>query len=356
MRRFLWLGASVTVCLTALAQQPPQSESGLRHTVGGAVGGRGRPGLIVFLHGTGGNTALWGGWAGAAGARGYVTVIPRSTGTGDAKAGNTSGDNLPRWADVDIPKLVILTKEVQKKHNVDPRRTFICGYSNGGFYSSETALRNPHLFSAAIVIGGGCNVYEINEQTKQVGVYFIHGTKDGSVAYDVAVKASERLKAAGFRDVVLRTYEGRGHELFEEEIPRAFEWLEKQKRRVVPGATKTIPWKEDLAAALQTVEAAKRRVLAYFFSEADGDSDTADFLQMELFPDKGFIEASAAFECVKVDWSKDALARGTLKIKGAALAVLEMQKGKPRIVQKFEAGYPVESVVARLRQLAPRKK
>jgi predicted esterase len=281
-----------------------------------------------------------------------MCVLPYSTGNGkDDPNSGYRGDNSRRWAKVDIPKLVSLAREMQRKHGADPRRTFIAGYSNGGFYAFETGLRHPEVFSAILCIGGGCNVWDFSEEAKEVGCYIIHGTADKSVKFESGKQAAERLKKAGFRDVVFRDYPGRGHDIFTEEAPRFFPWLAKQKRVLVPGKTSTIGWKEDLAAALE----GEKKVLAYFYSSRDGDSALVDFVQSELFRDKGFIEVSSAFTCVKVDRDADEIAK-ELKVKRAMLALVVIKKEKRRLAWKLQSPSRVASVITRLRSLAKSKR
>lgn len=342
----LALAALVGAPAAAWGQNKPKtgrqvSESGLEYELRQPGSRSPRPGLILFLHGTGGNAMVWSGYASAATQRGYYAILPYSTGTGDPKAGNTSGDNLRRWADVDVPKLVSLAREIQRKYGCDPRRTFIAGYSNGGFYAFETALRNPHVFSAVLCMGAGCNVFQISEQAKNVGAYIVHGTADQSVKFEVGKQSAERLRQAGVRDVVFKEYPGRGHDIFEEEIKPFFEWLARQKRRLLPGAG--VKWDTDLDAALQS----GKKVLAYFYSEKDTDSDMADLIEFELLTDREVQEATAAFSCVKIDRDKS-----DLKITRPTLAVLDTNR---KFLHKFESLTTPRQVAEKLRSLAGRK-
>jgi hypothetical protein len=252
---------------------------------------------------------------------------------------------------VDVPKLVSLAREMQRKQGADPRRTAIAGFSNGGFYAFEAGLRHPEVFSAVLCMGAGCNVNSFTDAAKQVGCYIVHGTSDTSVKFESGKGAADRLKAAGFRDVVFREYPGRGHEVFQEEADKFFAWVAKQKRAVTPGASNTIEWKGDLAAALQQSE---KRVLAYFYSPSDTDSDLVDLLELELFADKSFPEAAAGFVGVRVNRDEDATAQ-ELGIKAAALAVLEIRKGKPAIVWKAAAGSTAAALLQKLKSLGAGK-
>ena len=88
--------------------------------------------------------------------KGYIAVLPYSTGDGrdDPKSGNNR-DTQRRWAEVDVPKLASLAKEMQRKHGADPRRTYIAGFSNGGFVSVQGRDSNTFAISLARSRNGG---------------------------------------------------------------------------------------------------------------------------------------------------------------------------------------------------------
>ena len=194
--------------------------------------GRSAP-LILMLHGTGGVRAVWRQWAAAAQSRGYIVCLPVSSGTGagDPKSGNRRSDNAQRWAAVDVPKLVDLARQLAKTQGADPSRSYIFGYSNGAFYAQQTALQHPEVFAAVVSVGGGCNLYSFPPAARQVGVYMIHGTADQAVPLEIARQTRQRLLDAGFAEVILKEYPGRGHELFEAEIDAVFDWLPRFRKQ-----------------------------------------------------------------------------------------------------------------------------
>lgn len=300
-----------------------QGESELKHTV--IPGGANSP-MIVFLHGTGGGTGAWSAYVNAAKAKGYTCVIPVSTGNGagDPKSGN-QGDNQRRWAQVDLPKLVALAKQIQKQHGADPRRTFIAGYSNGGFYAFETALRHPEVFSAVLCMGGGCNVWDFSDAAKNVGCYIVHGTADTSVKFEVGKKAHERLTASGFRDAVFKEKPNGGHIVFADEIEPFFTWLAKQKRRTTPGS---IAWPTDFDAARKS----GKRVIVYLYSPKDEN----DWFETEGLVDKAFVEAASKFACVKVN--RDETTVPELQAKKPCVLVLDDQM---KVLARFENKGPM---------------
>lgn len=249
----------------ALAQKKLESESGLEYLIVGKAGAQKKP-VFLFLHGTGGHPEVYAGtgWASEGQKRGYLMIFPHSSGNGDG--------NSPRWVDADVPKLVDLAREIQKKYNGDPKRTYIGGHSNGGFYTCETALAHPEIFSAFVCIGGGANR---SAENPQQGAYFIHGTNDASVKFDVGKNSAERLKGK-LKDVVFREMKNRGHDVFDEEAKAVFDWLPKFSRKLVPGSVEA---ETDLDAAL-----AKGKVLVYAYSSKDADNAIAEYYEWELLP------------------------------------------------------------------------
>lgn len=334
------------VSLLMLAQAEQRSESGLRYSMVG--GGGGKTPMIIFLHGTFGNASYWGAFVTAAQKKGYLAVLPLST--GDGSDDGKSGDGTPRWGRVDIPKLVSLAREMQRKHGADPRRTYIAGFSNGGFYAFETGLRHPEIFTAILCMGGGCSLDRFSEADKSVGCYIVHGTKDTSVGFDSGVKTTEKLKAAGFKDVVFKEKTGQGHKIFFDEIDPFYEWLSKQRRVTVPGGNVALAWQTDLDGAIKK----GGRILLYLYSPRDESSDFVDWLETDAFVDEGVVAAAAAFTCVKIDRDATAVPEG-LASKTPCAVVFEMEQDKARILAGFRSIGSAKSMVERLKALRLKK-
>lgn len=301
------------------------SESGLEYQLLGKGAAQKKP-LILFLHGTGGNAAVWtGGWCSEAQKRGYLVVLPQSTGTGDAKAGNTGGDTLARWADLDVPKLVSLAREIQRTHNADAKRTYLAGYSNGGFYACETGLAHPEIFSAIVCVGGGAN-RGVGEDNARQGAYFIHGTADNSVRFEVGKNSAEKLKGK-LQDVVFRDYQGRGHDIFDEEAKAVFDWLPKFARKLVPGSVKA---ETDLDGAL-----AKGKVLVYAYSAKDSENAMAEYYEWELLPELDV-------PIVKID--REVVTE--FKVTKPTLLVLDSTK---KVLHRFDTRVAAKSVLDKMK-------
>ena len=320
-----------------LLSQDKTSEGGLKYSVNPSKPGPKKAPLIILLHGTGGNAGVFGGWAGEARKRGYIVVMPQSTGTGDAKSGNTNGDKMPRWADVDETKIVSLAREIQRTMNGDPKRTYLGGYSNGAFHAVQYALKHPDVFSGLLCIGGGCNIAALSDDTKRLGAYIIHGTSDNSVPFDAGQRASEQLKKHGL-EVVFRKFDGRGHDIFDEEAKAFFDWLPKFVRPYQPGA---IAWEEDLAKAREK----GGRIVAWFWSAKDVKSELADTFEMDVLGAPEFVELGRDVTLVKID--RDSEGAKSFGIRKPTLALIEGEK----ILKKYEAPADPRAIVAAIRKV-----
>jgi predicted esterase len=326
------------VVASILAQAEHRSESGLRYHLFG--GGGGRAPMIIFLHGTHGNASYWGGFATAARAKGYIAVLPYST--GDGSDDGKSNDGVPRWGRVDVPKVASLARELQRTRGADPRRTHIAGFSNGAFYAFEIGLRHPEIFSSILCMGGGCGVRGFSDRAKSIGCYIVHGTQDTSVGFDAGRDSAERLRSAGFADVVFVEKTGKGHVIFFDEIEPYFAWLAKQKRVTVPGAGGALAWETELGAP-------GRRTAVYLYSPRDGENALVEWLENELFVDPGLRELAGSCRWVKLD--RTGAVPEPLSGKRPGLFILETVDGKPKVVARFESVSSPKAVCDRLKSL-----
>ncbi|MHC4606991.1 MAG: alpha/beta hydrolase [Planctomycetota bacterium] len=329
---------AVLLVLLLLAAQ--DGGSGLKHEVLTPKKKKDKMPMIVLLHGTGGNWRCWRNWWPIALEKGWVIVLPVSTGSGDKAAGNSAGDNRKRWASIDTPKLAKLTREAQRKYQGDPKRTYIGGYSNGGFYAMEAALAYPNLFSAVLCIGGGCNVYPIPEEAKRLGAYIIHGTADPNTPFTAGEKSAKRLEQAGLT-VVFKRKEGKGHLMFQEEAKEFFQWTAQFQRTFTPG---TIDWPTDFDAAMKKAAEEKKLVWAYFYAEKDAKNLNAELIEFDLLGDRRITEFSKDYVLVKIDRDKSKVDEKH-KIKRATLCIIEPSgKVRRKFNRKIEPEKFIEAV------------
>lgn len=85
----------------------------------------------------------------------------------------------------DVGFLTSLATFLQVEHNLDPERTFSCGFSNGGMMSYHLACNAPETFKAVASVSGGMTTatYFNCDSGVSVPVFAIHGTFDTVVPY-----------------------------------------------------------------------------------------------------------------------------------------------------------------------------
>lgn len=162
--------------------------------------------LVLALHGTGGSPRLMG----------HLTHLPRlahhgpfilvlpaalgEQGTEDyaiAAAWNAGpGWGCPAHADSDDTGfLVALTRHLQATLPVDPRRTYACGFSNGGRMVYRLLFERPDLFAAFGVVASAPGL-PVPPRLPPRGLIHLHGTEDQHVPYRGGIGPKGRPQAS----------------------------------------------------------------------------------------------------------------------------------------------------------------
>jgi len=117
----------------------------------------------------------------------------------------------------DVGYLSGLIEEAEQTYNIDPKRVYLIGHSNGGFMSFRMACEASELITAIVSLAGSTfdDPADCAPATAPVSVLAIHGTADATIPYDGrpnlypgAVETAERSAAAGGCDVGSPTDEG----------------------------------------------------------------------------------------------------------------------------------------------------
>ncbi len=95
----------------------------------------------------------------------------------------------------DVALIKAILGEVGKHANVDPRRVFATGFSNGGYLSYRLACEASDLFTAVAPGSGGISGFDCNP-SRPVSVLDIHGTKDLFVPYNLQAPSQATMAAA----------------------------------------------------------------------------------------------------------------------------------------------------------------
>jgi polyhydroxybutyrate depolymerase len=150
--------------------------------------------LVLLLHGYG---------AGAVFEERYVKLTPLSDEQGFLLAFPEGLENpfgKPYWNGTDAccdyfrntddsGYLRTLVEEIVATLNVDPRRIFFFGHSNGGFMAHRVACDQADIVAAVASLGGANWLDESNcNPVEPINVLEIHGTADTNVHYDGGCK------------------------------------------------------------------------------------------------------------------------------------------------------------------------
>jgi polyhydroxybutyrate depolymerase len=150
--------------------------------------------LIVLLHGytsSGAGQDSYMGFSAIADTYGFLLVSP----DGDKESG---GDENRFWnassaccnffqSDVDDSAYILsIIKEVKAHFNVDANRVYLIGHSNGGFMSYRAAYDHSETIAAIASLAGASHADMRSAPENPVHVLQIHGTSDGTIAYDGA--------------------------------------------------------------------------------------------------------------------------------------------------------------------------
>ena len=92
--------------------------------------------------------------------------------------------NAPVPAD-DVAYLTAVIDDVSSKYNVDPKRVYIIGHSNGGFMAHRMACDRAARIAAVVSIAGAqWNYLPYCRPSEPVSVLQVHGTSDTVILYN----------------------------------------------------------------------------------------------------------------------------------------------------------------------------
>ncbi len=86
----------------------------------------------------------------------------------------------------DSAYVLSIINEMKSKYNIDPNRVYLIGHSNGGFMSYRAAYDHSETIAAIASLAGASHVEEKDAPNSSVHILQIHGTADGTIAYDGA--------------------------------------------------------------------------------------------------------------------------------------------------------------------------
>ncbi len=150
-----------------------------------------RPVPIVFVfHGGTGNAESairMSGFNGVADQNGFIVVYPNGTGRlSDNKLLTWNGGTCCAYAQEnnvdDVGFVRAIVADLQPLVNIDPKRIYATGMSNGGILSQRLACEAADLFAAIAPVSGTLNFSPCNP-SQPISVIEFHGTADQKIPY-----------------------------------------------------------------------------------------------------------------------------------------------------------------------------
>jgi polyhydroxybutyrate depolymerase len=146
--------------------------------------------LVVLLHGFGASGAIQEAYfqlQPLAEERGFLYVHPDGTINAIGRPFWNATDACCGFASAvdDSAYLLALIEKVQADFNVDPKRIYLVGHSNGGFMSYRMACDHADKIAAIASLAGATFLDESKcKPSEPVSVLEIHGTADRTIPYD----------------------------------------------------------------------------------------------------------------------------------------------------------------------------
>lgn len=145
--------------------------------------------LVVVFHGGGGtgkNGDRFTGFSKLADREGFIVVYPNGLNKGWNDGRLTEQVQSQRNNVDDIGFVAALLKHLESEHNIDPKRVYATGPSNGGIFSNLVGAKMSDQFAAiAPVIGGMApSVAENFHPSQPISVLMINGTADPLVPFE----------------------------------------------------------------------------------------------------------------------------------------------------------------------------
>jgi len=148
--------------------------------------------LLVFLHGFGAVAgevqAAFFGVLNVVDEKDLVLIMPDGTLGED---GNYFWNGTPACCDPDnavddVGYLSGLIEEAKQTYNIDEKRVYLMGYSNGGFMSYRMACEASEIITAIVSLAGStfADGADCQPATRPVSVLQVHGTADTTIFYD----------------------------------------------------------------------------------------------------------------------------------------------------------------------------
>lgn len=185
---------------------------------------KGRHPVFIALHGAGGdgdNMMRW-------------ITGPQSTVPKEAVIVAPTASQKGEWDNPDMDPLVDLVKAVKAEYA--PTRTFLTGFSRGGYWTFYLGTAHPRLFDAAIPCSGGLpGIMPDNDDVRRLPFYVIHGEADDVVPISESERSVKALEKV-YVTVKFERIAGLKHDIDWAAFKRGLDWAngildERQKKQ-----------------------------------------------------------------------------------------------------------------------------
>ncbi len=130
-----------------------------------------------------------------------------------------------------IDAITEFLEEALPKYPVDPNKTVLLGFSQGGVMAYDLALRNPRAYAGLVALSswlpsGLAQSIPANPALETLPVLVIHGTDDPMISVDKARQSRDDLASLK----VPTTYRefGMGHEINQDALRALLGWLDQK--------------------------------------------------------------------------------------------------------------------------------
>ena len=247
---------------------------------------------------------------------------------------------------------------------IDPKRVHVVGFSNGGWELHPLAFDEELRPCSATWVAAGFRGGQVPKWARtDLGALAMAGSEDPNC--DAAKKTVRALRGK-VRNVEVRIQQGLGHRYPRELVSYHQWWMGVQDGRVYPGDDRSLEWVDDLDAAIESQEGAKRGgVLVWLYTEDDDEKPAAKNIQHAAFFDPEVRFLARQIPCVRIDVSEEAepveaLDVGTIPALLEALGVETVpalvvidRKGKEK--KRYEGDFNVSKLARTLRGVAPKR-
>jgi hypothetical protein len=119
-------------------------------------------------------------------------------------------------------------RDAFRRFSIDTDRVFVSGHFMGADAAWDLAFAHPDLWAGAIVIGGIAKKFIIQywPNSRYVPTYFVNGQFDGANPMLLNAQTWDNMLDDRNFDTMVTLYQGRGHDHFQEELPRIVDWMQ----------------------------------------------------------------------------------------------------------------------------------